>query len=317
MRKKILIGLAVVVAVAVVAIVVVAANLGKVVRVGVEKGGTAALGVQIALDSAQVSVLGGKVGLDGLSIGSPAGFREPAMFTLDHAHTVVQLGSLRSDEIVVEEVVIDGPQITLEFSGVSTNWGTLLKELQKGAEPEAEAQPEAAGKTVRIDRITLTNGTVRVAGIPVAGSATVPLPTLEITGLGAKKAERRSVRQVGADTVTALYAAVVGAVGDIVPAEQLKMLAGEAGELLKGAGAAARQAAGLAVGAAGDAAAAVGGAAKAAGGTAADAAGAAADAVGAAAGAAGDAAGAVGGAAKETAGKAAGLVRGVFGGDEE
>jgi hypothetical protein len=234
---------------------------------------------------------------------------------------VVDLGSIRSDEIVINEVVIDGPEVTLEFSGTKTNWGTLLEGLQKGAEQEQEQPESGAGKAVRIDRILFTNGKVHVAGIPALGTASVPLPKLEITHSAEEKAERRTVRQVALDTVTHLYAGIAGAAKGIVPAEQLKMLAGEAGELLKGAGAAVKDAAGLAAGAAGAAAKEAGELGGAAAGRAGEAAGKAAGAVGGAASSAGEAVGGaaetVGGAAKGAAGKASGLVKGVFGGGDD
>ena len=59
----------------VVALVFIAHNMGRIVKVGVERGGSLVLGVSTSLDSASVSLLGGTAGLDGLTLGSPEGFK--------------------------------------------------------------------------------------------------------------------------------------------------------------------------------------------------------------------------------------------------
>jgi len=140
MKRKIVIAVVVVAVVVVVGLVLVAANLDKIIKIGVEKGGTLVLGVPTTLDRAIVSVREGTVGLEGLVLGSPEGFAEPSMFELAHAHTTVDIGSVRKDELVVHEVVIDGPKITLEFAGGTTNWGTVLAALESPPKDEEAKQ---------------------------------------------------------------------------------------------------------------------------------------------------------------------------------
>ena len=182
------------------------------------------------------------------------------MFELKHAHTTVDIGSLRGDEIVVEEVVIDGPQITLEFAGGTTNWGTVLKQLE--SEPKDEEAKQKSQKKIRVGRISFTNGTIRIAGIPVAGSATIPLPTLEITDLAPADGAPSTVGTVLAGVIRSLYAKILSAAKDVLPTEQVEQLAKEAAAVLGDAGAAVKDA-GAAVGdAAGDAAKGVGDTAK-------------------------------------------------------
>ena len=83
---KKLIGIAVVLLVLVViAVILLVLNLGKVVKIGVEKGGSLVLDVPVTLDDASVSILKGSAGLDGLKLGSPEGFKAPEMFALGHA----------------------------------------------------------------------------------------------------------------------------------------------------------------------------------------------------------------------------------------
>jgi mRNA-degrading endonuclease toxin of MazEF toxin-antitoxin module len=186
------------------------------------------LGVPTSLDKATVSVREGTLGLDGLTLGSPEGFTEPSMFELTHAHVTMDIGSVRSDEILVHEVVIDGPQITLEFAGGKTNWGTLLARLET---PPTEEQAKSE-KKVRIDRIVISNAKVRLAGIPLAGSATVPLPTLEITDLAQADGTGQTVGNVLGDVIRSLYTSILSAAKGVLPTEQVEKLAKEAGAVL-------------------------------------------------------------------------------------
>jgi len=250
LRRKLLMVVVPVAVILVVGVVLLAANLGKVVKLGVERGGSMVLGVPTSLDDASVSILGGSVGLEGLTIGSPEGFESPEMFQLGHAHATVDLWSLRSDEIVVHEVVVDEPVITLELSGGKTNWGVLmgrLKKEPKEAEEEGAEAEEAEGKKIRIDRLVFSNGKIRIAGIPLAETATVPLPSLEIKDIGTADGSGVTAAKAGTQIVEGLYTSILDAVGGVIPSEELEKLRAEA---LSVAGAAAG-----AIGEAGEAAA--------------------------------------------------------------
>jgi len=241
--KKILLVVAALVLLVVIGGVVLVLNLDRVVKVGVEKGGSLILGVPTELDSASVSLFGGSVGLDGLTLGSPEGFDAPEMFRLGHAHVSVDLGSLRSEEMVVHEVVIDEAEFTLEFSGTKTNWGALMARLEK--EPTEEQEKRKSEKKLRIGRVAFTNGSVNVKGIPIPVGTTFRLPDLEITELGTGDGTVATARDVLADVIRQLHRAILGAVEGVIPAEEMRKIAGEleslagqAGGTLKEAGSA-------------------------------------------------------------------------------
>ena len=160
------------------------------------------------------------MGFDGLMIGSPEGFEQPSMFKLAHAHATVDISSLRGDEIVVHEVVIDGPEITLEIGNGTTNWGTVMSRLER--EPDPEEKAKESEKRIRIDRIVFSNGKIRIAGIPLVGSVAVPLPSLELTDIGGGGAEGAgSVRETIAEVVGKLYKAILAAAGSAAGSDSL------------------------------------------------------------------------------------------------
>ncbi len=246
MKKLILIAVLLVVVVGVVGVLILL-NLEPLVREGVQRGGTMVLGVPVQLDSADVSILGGSVGLNGLSIGSPEGFDAEEMFRLGHGRTDVDLWSLRSDEIVVKEVVIDGAEVTLEFSGGKTNWGTLLAKL----ESEPTEEKEGPKKDFQVGKIVFKNGKVRLAGLPAVKQASLPLPAIELTDLKSSDGTGVSAHKLVTQVIRSLNVAALKTAGDVLPTEQLKNLGegalgriGEAGGLAGEAGSAVGKAAG-------------------------------------------------------------------------
>jgi len=228
---KKLIGIAVVLVVLVViAAVLLVLNLGKVVKIGVEKGGSVVLDVPVTLDDASVSILKGSAGLDGLKLGSPEGFKAPEMFALGHASLSMDVWSVRKDEIVVHEVIVDGAEVTFELSGTKSNWGVLTDHLKK----ESSEEKEKGQKRVRIDRIVFRNGQVKVGGLPLDAEAGVELPEFEVTNLRTTAGEGLTPDQLLLRILAALNVQIAGSLkGTIVPGADLKRLESDAKDLLE------------------------------------------------------------------------------------
>lgn len=215
---------------------IIAANLNSIVKVGVEKGGTMVLKVDTTLDKASISLLAGSLGLDGLRLGSPQGFSAEHMFSLGHASTDVDIASLKTDNIRIEEVVVDGAEITLEFSKFKSNYGTLLEQLESDTKEEEKAEEPkdaASEKTFQVDRIVFKNSKIHIAGIPAVKKATVPLLSVEIKGLGAE-GKGITARQMVYKIMSALLKSTVVAVKDVLPTEYITDFANQIGSLVEG-----------------------------------------------------------------------------------
>ena len=181
MLKKAIIGLVVVLAVVVVVLGVMWLQINRVVKFGVEKGGTRVLGVETKLDDADVSIIGGSAALNGLTLASPEGFKKEHMFRMAHARSSLDPWSIRSEEILIHEVVVDGADLVMEFKGTRTNWQVVMDRLES-EEPEEEAPAEQ--KRMKIERLVFRNGQVQVAGLPAKVGGTVRLPDIEMKDLG-------------------------------------------------------------------------------------------------------------------------------------
>ena len=219
MIRKLVRVIAVLLVLAIVLLVVIALSLDRLLKAGIEKGGTAVLGVPTTVERASVSIPEGTLQLDQFVLGSPEGFEAPEMFRLGHMHVTLDLLSLRGNEIVVKDVIIDGPEVTLEFAGGKTNWGVLSERLK--GEPSKE---EKEMKDIRVDRVVFRNAKIKLKGVPLAETRGIPLPNVEVTDLRTADGEGLKARDAIAQVVASLREKMAGALEDTLPAEQLSSL---------------------------------------------------------------------------------------------
>src|SRR2546423_4843683 len=97
----------VVVLLLIVAGVIVYFYLDTIVKHAVERQSTNSLNLTTTLDSARLSLLGGKVNLKDLQIASPQGFAAAHMIELGQLGLEVSYGQLRQDPVRVQTIMID------------------------------------------------------------------------------------------------------------------------------------------------------------------------------------------------------------------
>ena len=139
---------------------------GALAEKGIEIGGKTALGVDTEVDSVSIGFFSSSVGINGLRIGNPEGYKTKQLMSLGSCKVSCDLGSMLSDEIQVNEILIDAPEITIEFADFLTrnNLGDLLAKL-KSTEPKEPTEPkpveeEGAPKSFKVDLISITNAKV-------------------------------------------------------------------------------------------------------------------------------------------------------------
>ncbi|MBI5386916.1 MAG: hypothetical protein HZA90_19765 [Verrucomicrobia bacterium] len=186
--KKLLRIFLVLVVIVVLAVVAVAYFMGSIIKTGVETFGPKVAKVETKLDSANISFLSGKGSLKGIFVGNPEGFKAPSAIKVGEVSVALKPASVFSDKIVIESVQIVGPEITA-FGLGADNLRKILDNLQastggSGTQPTGTNKTDqAAGKKLQVDDFLIKDGKVNVI-LPVVGTATVPLPTIHLTGLG-------------------------------------------------------------------------------------------------------------------------------------
>jgi hypothetical protein len=189
---KILIGLAALLIVLVLGGVLVGFTMiDSLVRKGVEKGGTYALGVPTELASADVGVFGGTVALAGLRIANPEGFKGDAFLTLGDGGLAVSLGTLRQDVVEVPSLSLTNIDLHLERAGEQANYQIILDNLKRFESGDAPTPKDGeGGKRFIIRKVEIRDVAAHIQLIPLGGELStieVVVPAVILTDVGADK----------------------------------------------------------------------------------------------------------------------------------
>ncbi|WP_029896492.1 AsmA family protein [Desulfohalovibrio reitneri] len=181
---------------AVIAVIVVAAvlvlyfQLNTIVERGVETVGSKTLKTAVALDGASLSLFSGSGEINGLTVANPEGFSDKSAIRLGSAAVGVDIGSILSDTIIVEQVRITDPAILLETGDQGSNLDRLLQNAKSaapsGGQQTGEQQQSGKKVIIRDLRITGAQATLALRALGER-SATVNLPEIHLTNIGEDK----------------------------------------------------------------------------------------------------------------------------------
>jgi hypothetical protein len=189
MKKLIIrIGIAVF-ALVIIALIVVFFSLNSIVKKGVETVGPSLTKVDVRLGSADISPFSGSGALSKLFVGNPEGYKSASSIEVGSMKVAVKIGSVMSDTVVIDEVNIQGPQLTLEstLTGKS-NLGKILDNLDSSnttsqkentAAPAKKSEKKFIVKDVVINGIKLNLAVSGVGSLP-----TVSVPDIHLQNIG-------------------------------------------------------------------------------------------------------------------------------------
>jgi hypothetical protein len=185
MKKKLLYIGGGIIALLLAAYLVLIFGCGSIVRSRINAFGPRVTQTTVELTAAQLSPLSGTGTLLGLSVGNPKGWSGAEAFHLKSIHIEVVPSSLFSDHIVINEIVIDDPELVYETHLISSNIGDLIKNISKStSKPAADSASVTNGKktTFVIKKLRLEKGHVKLGVGPTA--VTLDLPATEFDNLG-------------------------------------------------------------------------------------------------------------------------------------
>lgn len=205
----------------------------SIVKTAVEKGGTYAFGVPTKLADADVGLMSGKLGLDGLDVNNPTGYKSASFMTMGHGGIEVSLGTLRSEVVEVPRLEISDVQVNLEKAEGKANYQVILDNLKKLESGEKPASTEKSEKKYVIKEVHVKNVKVHVDLLPVGGTLTqanitldaVYLKDIGTAGKGVPLSELASI------IVKAVMSAIADKGGGVIPADLLGDLQGKLAEL--------------------------------------------------------------------------------------
>ncbi len=146
MKKWILIGGGVLVAVVIILLVVGVSNLGPIIKKAVNTYGPEITKTQVELGDVDVSLLSTEAKLKDFILGNPEGFKSPQVMSVKSIHLNVDEKSLTKDTIIIEKIEVVAPEITYEKIGGTDNFQTIMNNIKKsiGAEKIIEPSTEKA-----------------------------------------------------------------------------------------------------------------------------------------------------------------------------
>ncbi len=167
-------------------------------------------GTPTELGKVDISLFSGRVALNDLAIGNPAGFKDKNALQLKQVAVDFEPKSVLTDKIIVNSVKISGTTVSTELNAKGkTNVGVLLENINAftAANEQApattqtpqtapQAKAEKSAKSVVIRDLTIEDSTVR-AGI-AGNMQTIPLPNIHQQNIGENK------KQTLAQTVTGI-----------------------------------------------------------------------------------------------------------------
>jgi len=229
MKRIMLIGGGIVLAIVIVAGFLLYSSLDAIVKAAIEKIGSDVTGTQVRVNDVDISPTSGEGALRGFRVTNPVGFENENAFQFDEITMKLDLTTLTADPVVIEEIVVQGPRIRYEFGGRGTNVGAI----QKNVEGYSAGSEPSEGPNIVINNLYFRDGQVSVAGADLLEKGvTAELPDLHMTDIGT--AEGGATPEVVAKKVMhQLGRKITAAVGSLKLDEAEEALEKKAAEKIK------------------------------------------------------------------------------------
>lgn len=187
--KKLSIALIVLVLLIVIAVVVVASQAGSLIKNGVETYGPEFTGTSVTLSDVDISLLSGNASINNLVVGNPKGFKSENAFKVDEVSVKLDVGSLFSEQIRIEKILIDGAELTYEQINKSSNIDALKRNVERNTGSGGGGSGDSGSSSdvqLLIDDLYI-NGTkvnVMAAVLGKEEQESVTIPDIHLTNLG-------------------------------------------------------------------------------------------------------------------------------------
>lgn len=248
-KKKLLKIAGIALAVIISLLIILSISLGVIVKGAVNHILPKVTGTPTSMDSCYINLLSGSVSISNFVIGNPEGYKTPHAFKLGEVYVDLDVASLMSDKIVIQDITVDNMEVSFETKITETNIGVIKENIDKLSkkdestepEPDKKEEPEekkvGGGKKLQIDNFMFINSKVHVqAQVMDTGAGTsVPLPEIKITGIGSDSDGGASIPEISEEVFTELYLAIIKSVKSLgnIDTEALKESTGKAFEKAK------------------------------------------------------------------------------------
>lgn len=174
-------------------------NLDRIVKAGIEKYGSRAIGTAVHVESVRIRLKEGRAAVHGLTVVNPEGFSGQNAFSLGEIGACINVRSITEDVKIIDSITVLEPEILVEMNGDRTfNLNVILGNLSRSAPSsrektgaqrteEADQKRETKEEPLLIIRnVLFRNGVIR-GRLEFRGEreTVLRLPTVEMRNLGA------------------------------------------------------------------------------------------------------------------------------------
>jgi len=188
MKKSIALVLVLLIAVIAGGVYYVLTNLDSLVKQAIEKYGSQATHTAVRVQNVNIQLKQASAAISGLKIANPKGFSMPYAFSLDHIATRLDVKAMSKEHIVIDNIVVQAPQVFYEINAERKANLNLLKDNLGGSAKTAAAKPakqdEAKPLAITIRKFEFAGGVLHAKLVPLKDKEyNLKLPTFQLSNL--------------------------------------------------------------------------------------------------------------------------------------
>jgi hypothetical protein len=187
-KKKIIIGVCVVVVIIVGLVIYTLSNLDSIVKSVIESAGTKATGTKVTVTGVKISLSKGEATIKGLKVANPQGFSDDSM--IDFGEITAQVDYKTG---AIKNIHIGSPYFLLEQKGTKTNFGVIQQNLSKKSSKQASGKSTGSegttesgkkeAKIYQIDSFSINDAQITVTSLDTGKSAKVKSGKIQFRNL--------------------------------------------------------------------------------------------------------------------------------------
>ena len=172
--KKLLIGVAALLVIAVGIFIFIVSSMDGIVKSAIETYGSKATHTRVSIHDVDIRIKSGEGTIHGLDVTNPKGFSDPDIFKLGMISTKINADTMMSNPIIIDTVTIRSPAIFYEInqSGIS-NIDVLEKNLARVGGASGSAGKSNKGEPLKmiIRKLVVESGKVNVRIAALGGTS--------------------------------------------------------------------------------------------------------------------------------------------------
>jgi hypothetical protein len=188
MRRILIIGAAAVLAVVALGRFVLAPMLGRAVARTVEERGSELMETAVEVEDSALDLARQQAILSNLRVGNPRGFHAEHALAVERVVVTLAPATLRSDPVVLKEVVVEGPTLVYEFTASDNNIAVIRRAIEAKIAAQDKEPLDGGERHARlvVERLRVTGGKVRIMSHFLAGQElTARLSDVQVDRIGA------------------------------------------------------------------------------------------------------------------------------------